>query len=88
MDTPYEPELQCSPFRAAVKQKPRPFPWTATLAKDEGPQKAQMVLFGPFGRCMDLHTAQHQGPLRGKAWFVFYIFARSWGRRSCQETDP
>lgn len=47
-----------------------------------------MVLFGPFGSHTDLHTAQHQGPLRGEAWCGFYIFARSWGRRSCQETDP
>lgn len=51
-------------------------------------QQTQMVLFAPFGKLTDLHTAQHRGPLRGKAWFVFYIFARSQGRRSCQETDP
>lgn len=53
----------------------------------EGLQQAQMVLFGPVGRHEDLHTEQHEGPLRAKAWSVFY-FARSGGRRGCQGTNP
>lgn len=47
---------------------------------------SQMVLFGPFGRHADLHTKQHQGPLRAEAWFVFY-FTRRVGSRS-QPSEP